>query len=440
MANVKPLRGYRYNEDIVGDIGKQVSPPYYNLNSKEKNELYEISNYNSVRLFSGKDYDDDNETNNRFTRAANYLHEWIKNDVLKRDETPAIYMYEETMTIGSVTSYSNRSFITLLELEELGQGVVMSCEEIREVSLQDRYEFLTATNADLSIITCMYSEREKDLLNLMNDLAQEEPDVEFDSMDGIHQRVWVITYKPTIDLIIEKFKPLPLYITDGQTRYETCIQYRNFKKANNPNHSGNEPYNYTLVSLINSRSDGLVVIPLHKGVKCRRSFKLDFFVSMSQDHFKIEKIIVDPSEGSIIETMRKQIATTKHETRIAMYCGGNFFYRLTLIDNNYIKEELLPESSEAYCSLDSVVLNKLLLGDILGINEDDYPEHVVSTRDYNKLKEKTDSGELDLMFIMNPVKTDQIENVTANGEKMPNATLSIFPKPSVGVVINIKED
>ncbi|MDD6483922.1 MAG: DUF1015 domain-containing protein [Clostridiales bacterium] len=439
MANVKPFRGYRYNKDMVGDIGKQVSPPYYNINPKEKAELYEISDYNSVRLFSGKEYDDDDSINNKFTRAAHYLKEWISADVLRRDETPAIYMYEETMQIGDMT-YSNRSFVTLLELEDLGNGVVMSCEEIREVSLQDRYEFLTATNADMSIITCLYSEREKDLLNLMNALAQEEPDVEFDSNDGIHQRIWVITYEPTINLIMEKFKPLPLYITDGQTRYETCIQYRNYKKANNPDHTGKEPYNYTMVSLINSRSDGLVVVPVHRGVKCPRGFKLDFFVSMAQDHFKIEKIIVDQGEGNIIETMRKQIATTKHETRIAMYCGGDFFYRMTLTDKDFIKKELLPEMSKAYCALDVVVLNKLILGDILNINEDNYSERVTSSRNYMEMKRKIDNGELDAMFIMNPVKTDQIESVTSNGEKLPNATLSIFPKPSVGVVINIKED
>ena len=439
MANIKPFRGYRYNKEIVGDIGKQVSPPYYNLNLPEKSELYEISDYNSVRLFSGETYPNDDAINNKFTRAAHYLQEWIAADILTRDETPAIYMYEETMAIGE-TNYSNRSFVTLLELEDLENGTVMSCEEIREVSLQDRYEFLTATNADLSIITCFYSEREKDLLNLMNALAQEDPDAEFDSNDGVHHRVWVITYEPTIDLIMEKFKPLSLYITDGQTRYETCIQYRNFQKANNPNHTGKEPYNYTMVSLINSRSDGLVVIPVHRGVKCPRGFKLDFFVSMAQDHFKIEKIIVDQGESSIVETMKKQIATTKKETRIAMYCGGNFFYRLTLTDTDFIKNELLPEKSTDYCGVDVVVLNKLILGDILNITEDNYSDRVVSSRSHVFLHDEVNNGNLDVMFLVNPVKTDQIKRVTSNGEKLPNSTLSIFPKPSVGVVINIKED
>lgn len=439
MANIKPFKGYRYNPEKISNIGEVVSPPYYNIKPDEKAALFDASKYNSVRLFSGRSYEDDNETNNRFTRAAEYLKNWIAEDVLVRDEQPAIYMYEETIQVGEV-QYSNRSFIALMELEELGNGTIMSCEEIREVSMQDRYDFLTATNADMSMISCLYVERNKLLLNLMTDLAEEEPDIEFDSYEDMHQRLWVITYRPTIDLIVEQFKSLPLYISEGQTRYETCLQYRNYKKANNPEHTGKEPYNYTMVSLINSGSDGIVILPVHRGVKCPRGFREEYFVACAQDHFKLEKIIVDTSEGSIVETMRKQIATTRHETRIAMYCGGDYFYRMTLTDKDFIKKEILPEMSKAYCSLDIVALNKLLIEDILNVKPENYEERVHATRSYTSLYNDFKNGEYDVIFMLNPVKTDQIRTVTAAGEKMPESTLSIFPKPSVGVVINIKED
>lgn len=439
MANIKPFKGYRYNTEKINHLGEVVSPPYYKIKPEEKTALFDMSKYNSVRLFSGRSYDDDTPENNRFTRAAAYLKSWIADGILKRDEQPAIYMYEETIQVGDV-QYSNRSFIALMELEELGNGTIMSCEEIREVSMQDRYDFLTATNADMSMISCLYAERDKMLLNLMNDLSEEEPDMTFDSYEDMHQRVWVITYQPTIDLIVEQFKNLPLYISEGQTRYETCLKYRDYKKANNPNHTGKEPYNYTMVSLINTGSDGIVILPVHRGVKCPKGFKQDFFVSCAQDHFKVEKIIVDATEGSMVETMKKQIATSRSETRIAVYCGGNYFYRMTLTDKDYIKKEMLPDRSQAYCSLDVVALNKLLLEDILHITPETYDERVYSARSYFSLFNAVQEGQYDIMFMLNPVKMDQIRNVTAAGEKMPEKTLSIFPKPSVGVVINIKED
>ena len=179
MANVKPFKGYRYNIDKIEDPGKVVSPPYYNLKQEVKDSLYEMSKYNSVRLFSGRTYDDDNDNENRFTRAKKYLNDWIEQDILIRDKEPAIYMYEQTITVHE-TSYQNRTFVCLLELAELNEGVIMPCEEIREVSMQDRYEFLTHTNADMSMISCLYMEREKDLLNLMNELGERNPDEEFD--------------------------------------------------------------------------------------------------------------------------------------------------------------------------------------------------------------------------------------------------------------------
>lgn len=438
MANIKPFKGYRYNSEKIENLGTVVSPPYYNISDEEKAELYDLSEYNSIRLFSGRKLGTDSETDNRFTRAAEHLERWIAADVLKREDSPAIYMYEQTIEVYNV-QYSNRTFVALLELEEFNEARIMPCEEVREISQQDRYNFLTATNADMSMISCLYVEREKELLNLMNELSEEKPDVEFTSSDDVHQRLWVITYQPTIDFITERFKNMPLYITDGQTRYETCLKYRNYMKANNPEHDGTEPYNYTMVSLANSNSDGIVILPVHREVNCGR-FREDYFVAGAQDHFKIEKIIVDEDDDGIVETMKKQIATTKPEIRIAAYCGGNYFYRLTLNDKDYIKTELLPEMSKAYCGLDIVVLNKLIIDDILRIKDEEYGEKVHSTRSHASCLRNVQAGEYDIMFIVNPVKTEQIKNVTAAGEKMPKKTLSVFPRPSVGVIINLKEE
>ncbi len=438
MANIKPFKGYRYNTEKIKNLGTVVSPPYHNISDSEKAELYDLNEYNSIRLFSGRNLENDSETSNRFTRAAEYLNKWIAEDVLKREDKPAIYMYEQTIEVYNV-QYSNRTFVALLELEEFNETRIMPCEEVREVSLQDRYDFLTATNADMSMICCLYAEREKELLNLMNELSEEKPDVEFTSSDDVHQRLWVITYQPTIDFITEHFKNMPLYITDGQTRYETCLKYRNYMKANNPEHNGTEPYNYTMVSLANSNSDGIVILPVHREVKCKR-FREDYFVAGVQDHFKIEKIIVDEDDDGIVETMKKQIATTRPETRIAAYCGGDYFYRLTLKDKDFIKTDILPEMSKAYCGMDIIALNKLIIDDILHISDEEYEERVHATRSHASCLRDVQAGEYDIMFIVNPVKTEQIKNVTAAGERMPKNTLSVFPKPSVGVIINRKED
>ena len=158
---------------------------------------------------------------------------------------------------------------------------------------------------------------------------------------------------------------------------------------------------------------------------------------MIQDHFKIEKIIVDSQDDSIPGTMKKQIQTKRIETKFGLYHEGDYFYRLTLVDPDYIKKELLPEMSKAYCSLDTVVLRKLIINEIFGI-EEDYEDLVSTSISTNGCFEAVKNKNADVMIVMNPVKVEQIESVTAAGETMPFRTISVFPKPMVGVIINMK--
>ena len=440
MANIKPFRGYRYNTDKV-NISDVVCPSLYELTDDTRARLYDMSEYNAVRLYSGEERITDSELSNKFTRAAQALKEWIDNDILVREDKEAIYLYEQTVDVHG-TTYSNMNFITLVEIEELNEGSIRPCEEMHETSLKDYYEKIKTTGFDISMISCLYVEREKVLLNLMAEISETEPDFEFhtNDEDSVHERVWIITYKPTIEAIVEQFKDMPLYITDGQTRYEACLRYRNYMKAKNPNHTGDEPYNYTLVSLMNANSDGLVILPLHREVKCPRGFKEDFFIAGIQDHFKIEKIIVDNDEEVIVDTMKKQISTTRMETKIAAYCGGDYFYRLTLTDKDYIKNNLLPEMSKAYCGLDVVVLNKLILEDLLNVTDETYAERVTEVRGRHQCYKDLTEGKCDVIFVLNTVKTEQIKNITAVGERLPVMSLSVFPKPSVGAIMNSLED
>ena len=121
MANIKAFRGYRYNTDKIDNLGSVSSPPYYNMPKEDKDALYDKSEYNSVRLFSGKKFESDTREENTFTRAKNYLDKWIEDGILVRDEEPVIYMYEQTIEMYD-THYSNTSFVALVELEEIGKA------------------------------------------------------------------------------------------------------------------------------------------------------------------------------------------------------------------------------------------------------------------------------------------------------------------------------
>ena len=133
--------------------------------------------------------------------------------------------------------------------------------------------------------------------------------------------------------------------------------------------------------------------------------------------------------------MKKLIATARMDTRFGVYCGGNYFYRLTLNDKKIMKT-LLPDKSTAYGNLDVTVFNKLILEDILNISEADYDKYIKYTKRATKGTLAVNNKEVSCLFILNPVKAEQIREVALSGDVMPDRSIYIFPKPVTGVIIN----
>ena len=110
---------------------------------------------------------------------------------------------------------------------------------------------------------------------------------------------------------------------------------------------------------------------------------------------------------------------------------------MTLKDTDHIKNELMAEKSMEYCNIDTVVLRELIIKEIFGIY-DDYEKCVSTSISTNKCVKEIEAGNADVLIAMNPVKVEQIQAITDNDEKFPFHSLSIFPKPAVGTIINYK--
>ena len=93
MADIIPFKGILYNPEKV-DASLTVAPPYDIVSPEHKEELYNQDPHNIIRIDFGKDGDDDDENENRYTRAAGFLEGWRKDRVLLQDREPAYYCYE----------------------------------------------------------------------------------------------------------------------------------------------------------------------------------------------------------------------------------------------------------------------------------------------------------------------------------------------------------
>lgn len=435
MDLIRPFRGYRYNEQKVGDLGKVMAPPYDSIEEYEQQELYERNEYNIVRVTRGMKYEDDTPEDSCYTRAAKYLSSWIESGVLVRDKKPAIYMYEQRLEYNHV-SYSNRGFVVQMRLCDPESGPVMPCEESAYTNKEDRTKLINAVNANTSMISCMYIENERQISDCMQQISERTPDSECVIEDGTLQRLWIIDEPKDTEYIQKLLEDHTFFLVDGQNRYEIALEYAAKCASATPAHTGEENYNYIMTLLTNAYDDGLMQAPFHRLLRFPKGFKEEFFVSAAQDHFKIEKIIVDTELGEMVDTIKKQIANTRGLNRFAVYTGKNYFYRLTLTDNEFLKS-LLPEAPDSYRSLDVTVLNKLILEDIFNITEDAYIERVTYTKSITQGIGELKKGTHQCMVCMNPVKAEQICAVVTEGEKMPERCMCIFPKPASGVVVNI---
>lgn len=428
LAKVIPFQGYTYNEEKIDDLGKVMAPPYDAITPENAEEYRQSSEYNSIRLvLPTTEHGDD-----IYSSAGNCMQKWVDENILVRDKTPAIYLYEQSVISNGELRF-NRGFIGLLELTDYSEGIVTHCEEPSTDSKNDRFDIIKATQANASMISCMYVDKERKMKDIILSVCENNSDIEFE-IDGLVQRVWKIDYEPLIDAITDFLKEKLIYIVDGHNRYEAALEYKKSKMQSN-DYNPNATYNYILAHFCEANEGGKSQLPYHRLVKFPRGFREEGFTSSMQDIFKIEKIIVDTVDDDLVNTMRKQIATQRKETKIALFCGGNYFYRLTLKDYTAVKE-LLPDKSDVYCSLDITVLNKLIFENIINITDENMQERVFYTRSASEGVNAVDAQEYGCMFMLNPVKLSQISEVTLAGEKMPKRSVCIFPKPATGVVIH----
>lgn len=443
MVNIIPFSGYRFNPEKVGDLGNVMAPPYDTISASEQEDLYKRDKYNIVRLNKGVRLPTDNEEDNPFSRAAALLDEWIKEDILKRDDKPCFYLYEQQVVYKN-TTYSNLGLVGLLELQDLNSGNILQCEKSNEKSQAARKSLLKHTKSNFSMINCIYMEYEKAIMNKLNEIAEKsEPVMHYVTREtvigeGVTQKVWAINDPKTIRFIQNILKSHTFYIADGQTRYEVSLEYKKECEKNNPNHTGKEPYNYIMALFTNAFDDGLIQLPVHRLIKFPKKISEDFFIACAQDYFKIEKIIIDTANDGFIDTMKKQI-TSRSECKFAICFGDNYFYRLTLKSIKYVKE-ILPDASDAYCSLDTTVINNLILKQLLNMDDEAINQYVSYTTRSSLGLNDVREGKYDCMIVVNPVRADQICNVAIAHERIPERSMFIFPKASTGVVIYKMEE
>lgn len=432
---VKPFKAFRFDAGVVGDVGSCIAPPYDIISPVQQEQLYKKNKYNIVRITKGKTAPSDNANNNQYTRAADYLNNWIKEGALKQDSTETIYAYVQDFELAG-TRFQRFSFIALAGLEEFGE-TVRPHEETLADSIIDRLNLKRATNAMLGLVFMLYEDQEKVADKIIKNASRGNPLIDFRDDQNVRHRLFAITDEDKIKAIAKMMLDNKCIIADGHHRYETALNY--FRESKNP------AAKYQMLAFASSSQKGLVILATHRLVSNLENFNMDKLVADLREDFEITRFKFDPNPRARTGARQKMLSQLKAEhdkdkNAFGVYAGNNVFYVAVLKDKRTM-DSIVPNMSPAWRMLDVSVLHKLILEKLLGIDEAGLAkggnlEYVKDTDDaVDSSISQVDAGQKQVAFFMNPVKMQQLKAVTAAGERMPQKSTYFYPKMYTGLTI-----
>lgn len=436
MAKVIPFCGTRYNTAMFKNLDVVTAPPYDIISAEEQQELCDKSEYNIVHIDCGPEFETDNEGNNRYTRGGELLKEWIDKQILISEDKPAFYIYEQIFSLSDgKPAHSLKGIISLVELRDFADKVVIPHEETISKAKADRLNLMRTTAANISPVYSLYLDDEETIARLIEENSDGEPDISFTTGEQIHQNIWVIDDETVTERISGLFADKQLFIADGHHRYETALNYRNERRSADGSEPGSRDYDYIMMMLVSISSSGLFVFPTHRLVRGIDRFDETILVGYLTDEFAASKIYF--TEGDFADIISDRLANTVDEKLFALYTGGNYYYLLRLKDTKSVDREV-SDMSEAYRHLDVTILHKLVLEKHLGIDDENMKDqkNLVYMRDASEAVKAVKDGKYQCAFLINPPKVSEIREIAAANEKMPQKSTYFWPKLVTGIVIN----
>ncbi|MFW9833777.1 MAG: DUF1015 family protein, partial [Candidatus Thorarchaeota archaeon] len=364
MVRVKPFKAYRYNQEKVGDLSLLVSPPYDIIKGDKIDKLQSLSEFNITWIIKNKPEVGDTESSNQYTRASQYFKKWIREDILRQDNTESFYVYGQDFEING-TKLFRFGFIGLIELEEFAKSAtesrsfagVLQHEETLPKDIEDRLNLCRSCMANFGQIFVIYPDHEGSVDSVLERNMKETPVADVTDDEGIRHRLWRIDNKEDTDeislLMLDKY----VIIADGHHRYKTAL-------ALSRDHPDLESARYRMLTFVNISNPGLVVLPTHRLVQNLEGFSEKLLLDQLNEYFDVKAF---DSKEDMFSLMEKMFEKGKHSFGLFMNDGK--FYALTLQDLT-IMDKLLPDKSEELRSLDVAILHTLILDKMLGIDKE----------------------------------------------------------------------
>lgn len=423
MAEIKPLRAWRYNSALQKDIDKLVSPLFDVVSESQREALYK-EEFNSIHLSVPRGDDS-------IIGAAKRLIQWKNDEIIKQDELPSIYVYYQYFTLpGSEKERIRKGFIANLRVYDWDEKVLLRHENTMPYSVNDRMSILDHTQLNVSPTHGLYTDSTHEIEKYLDD-AMLEPLYETEDYQGVRDVFSVIHDVKIIRRIMEIISDKQIILADGHHRYEGSLLYQKERAKNNPNHTGKEGYNYHLMYFTNTESDDLRILPTHRMVSGLASFSKSELLEKLDEYFFIKPIAEALDVNEVI-------------------LGKKWAFGL-LIDNDAYKVRLKPEKitdiswdfPQAIKELDLTIMHYFIFEKCMGIKGKDQrgSKNLTFERNFTKCLTSVISGESQCAIITKEISINTVKDVCYSGYTLPQKSTYFYPKVICGFLFgSIKED
>jgi len=432
MAMISPFRAWRYDPRRVR-LQVVVTQPYDKISPAMQAAYYRASPFNLVRIILGQRLPEDGAAENVYTRAGAYFQNWRKTGILRQDKEPSIYRYSQTFTnpggAGKREQGERLGFIALGRVESYSAGVVFRHEQTLAKPRADRLDLLRATQAHFGQIFMLYNGAGK-VDPLLDSTAT--PEIEVTDEYGVVHRVWKTSDPSAVSAVQRRMKERKLIIADGHHRYETALAYRNEQRAEAETGPGiGEPYDSVMMTFVDMDRPGLMILPTHRLVFGLPSFSAELFQKKAQNFFEVEELVAGldaPRAAAILEK-----AGRAGTALIAAGAGRVFL----LHTPKMVGTPFFHKLSLRQQALDVVQLHKCLIEGVLNISEAAIrdQENVSYCREAADALSQVHSGKVQMAFLMNPVRMEQVRDIAFAGEVLPQKSTDFYPKLLSGLTI-----
>jgi uncharacterized protein (DUF1015 family) len=423
MAEIKPLRAFRYNLELTENLEELVSPLFDVVSEKQRKKLYH-NPFNSIHLSVPQQPE-------AINGAIETLKKWKNEGIIIQDTLPSIYVYYQYFSLpGDNKTYCRKGFVANMRIYDWNENILLRHENTIPAAVNDRIDLLEATQLNVSPTHGLYTDSLLQLERYMDE-AISNPLYETEDYQGVKEVLAVIQDAKVMEIFLDVMSDKRVILADGHHRYEGSLEYMKKMRSQNAAHTGDEGYNFHLMYFTNTESDDLRILPTHRLVHSLGNLSEEEIMNKLSVDF-----IIKPVEAPDI--LPEIIA------------GKPWAFGLIFKENAF-KIRLKPESlskitwnfPEVIKTLDLTVMHFFVLEKVLGITGKDQRSstNISFDRSFTDCVTKVLKAEAQMAIITQEISIDTVIKVCESGFTLPQKSTYFYPKVICGFLFSsIKED